>query len=136
MPLKLSDLPRHNIAAMRDNPRVRQRRKYANVPTTIGELKFDSAAEANRWQELQLIAKAGHIRDLRRQVPYDLIPAQKRPSGGTERACRYVADFVYAEAPSWRTVVEDVKGFATPEYRIKRKLLLWLHGIEVKETQA
>lgn len=136
VPIRLTDLPRFNVVAMRDDPRPRERRKYRNVPTQVDGLQFDSRAEARRWAELNLLAKAGQIRNLQRQVRYELIPAQKRPSGGTERACVYVADFVYEESPGWRTVVEDVKGFSTGEYAIKRKLLLHVHGIEVKETAA
>lgn len=133
--MNLKDLPRINVAQLRElaGAKRQTRRKYANVPTSIGDLDFDSRAEAKRWAELELMQKAGQIRNLRRQVPYELIPSQKRPSGGTERACTYVADFCYDEAPHWRTVVADTKGFSTPEYRIKRKLMLHVHGIEVRE---
>lgn len=51
-----------------------------------------------------------------------------------QRRCEYVADFVYGKTADGKTVVEDVKGFPTPEYRIKKKLMLWVYGIEIKEV--
>ena len=88
---------------------------------------FDSQKEYNRWCNLRLLEKAGKISDLRRQVKYELIPKQEG-----ERACNYMADFVYFQ--DGETVVEDCKGFRTEGYKIKRKLMLWVHGIKVKET--
>ena len=104
--------------------------KYRNEKTRRGELTFDSKAEAERYDELRLMLRAGEINDLQLQVPFELIPAQKA-RGRTERACRYVADFVYTR--NGEVVVEDVKGHRTPEYIIKRTLMLWRHGIEIKE---
>lgn len=89
---------------------------------------FDSKAEFIRWCELRLLERAGKIADLQRQVKYELIPKQKG-----ERACTYVADFVYIDSDG-NTVVEDTKGVRTDAYRIKRKLMLWVHGIKIKET--
>ena len=88
---------------------------------------FDSVKEYHRWGMLKLLERAGRISDLKRQVSYELIPKQKG-----ERACSYVADFTYME--DGKLVVEDCKGFRTPEYRLKRKLMLWIHGIRIKET--
>ena len=88
---------------------------------------FDSVKEYHRWGMLKLLERAGRISDLKRQVSYELIPKQQG-----ERACSYVADFTYLEGG--KLVVEDCKGFRTPEYRLKRKLMLWVHGIRIKET--
>lgn len=88
---------------------------------------FDSVKEYHRWGMLKLLERAGRISDLKRQVSYELIPKQQG-----ERACSYVADFTYME--DGKLVVEDCKGFRTPEYRLKRKLMLWVHGIRIKET--
>ena len=88
---------------------------------------FDSKKEFIRWCDLRLLERAGKISDLKRQVKYELIPKQDG-----ERACNYVADFVYCQ--DGNTVVEDCKGFRTEGYKIKRKLMLWVHGIKVKET--
>ena len=105
---------------------------------------FDSKKEFNRWCELRIMQRAHQISNLQRQVKYELIPKQKG-----ERACTYVADFVYQVpitkqyineeghlvfADGWETVVEDTKGVRTDAYRIKRKLMLWVHGIKIKET--
>lgn len=123
-----------SLLDMRDNPRARERRKYANEPTVVDGLRFDSKAEARRWCELRILERAGEIRGLERQVEYELIPACARPSGGKERATSYRADFVYWRKD--RKVVEDVKGAVTAEFRLKRKLMLWRHGIEILETPA
>ena len=88
---------------------------------------FDSHKEYHRWCELRLLERAGKISDLKRQVAYELIPKQKG-----ERACSYVADFVYLA--DGKLVVEDCKGCRTEGYKIKRKLMLWVHGISIKET--
>lgn len=122
----------------------RQPAKYRNekVRTKDGET-YDSRKEFRRAKELELLEMAGEIRNLRRQVKYILIPAQrgpeeigprggKRPGPLLERECSYVADFCYEE--NGETVVEDVKGIRTPEYKIKRKLMLWIHGIRIREV--
>lgn len=123
-----------NLLAWRSAPRARRKEKYANVRCEVDGEKFASKAELGRWLNLRLLERTQKIRGLQRQVKYQLIPAQRRPSGGTERECSYVADFVYWVGD--QLVVEDVKGAATPEYRIKRKLMLQVHGIEVREVKA
>lgn len=124
------------LAALRDQPRQREERKYQNVVVeTADGLRFDSKAEHRRWCYLAQLQRAGEITKLQRQVAFELIPAQARPSGGTERPTVYVADFVYVDRTG-TTVVEDVKGASTPEYRLKRKLMLWRHGVEIREVKA
>ena len=119
-------------------------RKYHNRKITIDGITFDSQKEASRWQELKLLERAGEVTDLKRQVKYTLIPAQyekvwnqekNRFEKGKllEREIAYIADFVYKNRLGLE-VVEDVKGFKTPEYRIKRKLLLWELGIRIFEV--
>lgn len=107
------------------------RTKYGNKVTMVDGERFDSQREAARWRELQLLARAGLVRDLRRQVPYDL-------DVRGHHIARYVADFVYLEAnverTEWKQVVEDSKGFPTPAYVLKRKLMRAIHGIEIRET--
>lgn len=88
---------------------------------------FDSQKERDRWCILRLLERAGRISDLKRQVSFELIPKQ-----GTMRACSYVADFTYQE--NGALVVEDCKGYRTEAYKIKKKLMLWVHGIRIKET--
>ena len=108
--------------------------KYNNKKITVNGQVFDSKKEANRYKELLLLEKAGAIKDLRMQVKFTLIPAQRDEATGkvVERECSYKADFVYSEGD--KTVVEDVKGFRTKEYIIKRKLMLWRYGIRIREV--
>lgn len=107
--------------------------KYGNV-VTDGEA---SKKQAKRLSQLRLMNEAGLIRGLCRQPEYVLIPKQVRECGELiERKLTYIADFSYEEWTSqgWRIVVEDAKGFATPGYIQKRKLMLRIHGIEIREV--
>ena len=107
--------------------------KYGNRKTIIGNKIFDSAHEAQRYRELLLLQKAGEIEDLRTQVKYELIPKQYGEDGKLiEKSVNYYADFVYME--NGKTVVEDAKGCRTKEYIIKRKLMLHVHGIRIREV--
>lgn len=93
---------------------------------------YDSTKEHNRANELKMMQRAGLISNLREQVKYVLIPTQRDPKGALlEKECSYYADFVYTR--NGITVVEDTKGFRTPEYKIKRKLMLHRFGIRIKE---
>lgn len=94
-------------------------------------MTFDSLKEYRRYCELRLLERANAITDLQRQVKYELIPSQRINGKVVERACTYVADFVYQK--DGETIVEDTKGFRTKDYIIKRKLLLYFHGIQIKE---
>ena len=122
--------------------------KYHAKKVMIDGEVFDSRKEADRWCELLLLEKAGQILGLKRQVRYLLIPEQREPDtqgprGGIrkgkviERAVYYVADFVY-DVPDGNEgshiVVEDSKGVRTPEYILKRKLMLDRYGIRIRET--
>lgn len=99
----------------------------------IDGIKFDSKKEANRYQELKLMQRAGIISDLQRQVKYVLIPSQKGDDGRVvERPCTYIADFVYVDE-NGKKVVEDTKGYRTSDYKIKRKLMLYTHGVKINE---
>lgn len=117
--------------------------KYHSKKITINGITFDSRKEAKRYQELLLLERAGAISDLKRQVEYVLIPAQREPDGvgvrggiikgkTIEHAVKYVADFVYTEGE--KTVVEDTKGVKTKDYILKRKMLLYFYGIRIKEV--
>lgn len=141
-PAELTDLQARaargrSTVDMRDAPAERKARaqKYGNTKVVDAGITFDSKAEHKRWQYLVLLQRAGEIRDLQLQVPFELIPAQVAPSGKKERATVYIADFAYRTRAGAR-IVEDVKGAVTPEFRLKRKLLLWVHGIEIKEVRS
>lgn len=109
--------------------------KYGNKRIILDGLTFDSRHEASRWVELNYLQRAHIITGLARQVKYELIPAQKDEKGKViEKACSYIADFVYSE--NGRLVVEDAKSEATrtPAYRIKKKLMLQKYGIRIREV--
>ena len=109
--------------------------KYNSKKTVVDGQTFDSKKEANRYQELLLLEKAGVIKNLSRQVKFVLIPSQRDENGKVvERECSYKADFTYEEEGGIKTVVEDVKGYRTKEYIIKRKLLLYQYGIRIREV--
>jgi hypothetical protein len=125
--------------------------KYKAIKCTVNGIEFDSRKEARRYQELLLLERAGAIQNLRMQEKFLLIPSQyetietgeyyktgakkgiaKTKEVCIEKAVVYVADFVYME--NGKLVVEDTKGIKTKDYIIKRKLLLWTHGIRIKEV--
>ena len=120
--------------------------KYHSKKIIVDGETFDSKKEYRRYRELLLMEKAGLISDLQRQVKFLLIPTQyehfkrygkngKELTPGkrvVEKECAYYADFVYTE--NGKDVVEDTKGVRTPEYIIKRKLMLHIHGIRIKEV--
>lgn len=123
--------------------------KYHNKKCVYLGETFDSRKEARRYAELLLLEKAGHISELRRQVSYELIPAQRQVSSDVykrgarkgetkegkiiEKAVCYVADFVYIDNATGEEIVEDVKGIRTKEYVLKRKMMLFLKGIRITE---
>lgn len=106
--------------------------KYHATPVEVNGIRFDSKREANRWAELRLLERAGKIEKLKRQVKYLLIPSQYRDGKCIEREASYIADFVYVK--DGHLVVEDCKGFRTPEYKLKRKLMLERYDIRLVET--
>ena len=128
------------------------KRKFKNKKVTVDGIEFDSQKEANRYYELRLLERAGVITDLELQKEYELIPTQyeyferygkngKRLKDGKrciEQSCIYKADFAYKE--NGKTVVEDTKGYRDPssagyaKFVIKRKLMLYIHGIKIKEV--
>lgn len=101
-------------------------------------MHFDSKREARRYMDLWLMQRAGEISGLRTQVKYELIPKQVHKDGAKEKSIEYVADFVYEQGGE--TVVEDSKGFrdtSSAAYRLfvmKRKMMLYFHGITVREV--
>lgn len=123
------------------------RNKYGNRKVIVDGMEFDSKKEARRWRELTYMQKAGIIQDLKRQVKYVLIPTQReechevyqkgprkgQPKQGKvlENECSYIADFTYYE--NGVLVVEDTKGVRTHDYILKRKMMLYIHGIQIRE---
>ncbi len=117
--------------------------KYGNKKTEVDGILFDSKREALRWIELKYMERAGLIKNLKRQVKFCLIPTIEGEGRKVrQRAVYYVADFEYWEKAGekagdrdiFKHVVEDAKGVRTDVYKIKKKLMLWIHGIEIKEV--
>lgn len=108
----------------------RSKNKYRNNPIIIDGIRFDSTKEGHRWCELQTLQKAGVISDLQRQVKFELQPAFYF-KGSKIRPIQYVADFVYTE--SGEQIVEDVKGVKTQEYKLKKKMMQYIYGIDIHE---
>ena len=119
------------------------RSKYGAKKVEYNGMVFDSKRECRRYKELQILQQIGAISELRTQVKFVLIPAQREADtvgkrGGIikgnliEREVSYIADFVYVE--NNKTVVEDAKGMRTPEYILKRKMMLYFYGIRIKEV--
>lgn len=131
--------------------------KLNNKTITVDGIEFQSKKEGNRYCELKVLQRAGKISNLELQKRYELIPAQyetvptgevykvgdKKGQPKTKQVCVeqsvvYIADFVYTE--NGKTVVEDVKGFRDPssatyaKFVLKRKMMLWIHGIKIKEV--
>lgn len=112
--------------------------KYGSRKVVRDGMTFDSQIEYKRYCELLLLQRAGAIHGLNRQIEFVLIPAQYEVKDGKkgrclERSVKYIADFLYTTNDGER-VVEDTKGFKTKDYIIKRKLMLWVHGIRIKEV--
>lgn len=94
--------------------------KYHAKKCTVGETTYDSKKEAKRGQELEYLNKIGVIKNLERQVKFELQPAYTNNQGKKIRPISYIADFVYEK--NGKKIVEDTKGFRTDKYRIKKKI--------------
>lgn len=123
---------------------TKPKNKYGNNRVFRNGQWFDSEHEADRFFELSMMQRAGLISELQTQVPFELIPTQREPDtvgkrGGIkqgkciEKSCVYYADFVYKDS-NGNTVVEDAKGMKTEAYKIKKKLMLYRHGIRIVEV--
>ena len=102
--------------------------KYHNRKTLYQGIQFDSRREENRYRELELLEKAGEIRNLELQPRYDFIV------NGKKLKHYYKADFRYEEVATQTVIVEDVKGFRTKDYKLKKELVEVLYGIEIVEV--
>jgi hypothetical protein len=108
--------------------------KFGAQKTTVDGVRFHSKKEARRWAELCLMQRAGEIQNLARQVPIPLFGANGPILSATGKTRTYIADFVYQDRRlGWAEVIEDAKGFPTPEYKLKRAILA-AQGVQVKET--
>ena len=115
--------------------------KYRAVKTTVDDKVFDSKKEAARYSQLETMQRVGLISDLK----YKKADCTFLLTVNGDIVCKYIADFVYTELVitkdanemCWhknKTIVEDVKGIKTAVYRLKKKLMKAVHGIEIKEV--
>lgn len=102
-----------------------RRSKYRNIKTEVDGRLFHSKKEAARYLVLRDLENSGEISDLKCQVTFTI-------TVNNRKICRYIADFTYIENGVF--VVEDVKGRITDVYRLKKKLMLACHSIEIRET--
>lgn len=105
--------------------------KYNAKKTVVDGIEFDSAKEMKRYVKLRDMQEAGRIRGLRLQVPFEILPSFEC-DGVKYRGMRYIADFVYYR--DGKVVVEDCKGFKTPEYKMKKKLMAYINHINIEES--
>lgn len=105
--------------------------KYHAKNTVVDGIEFDSAKEAKRYVKLRDMQEAGEIQGLFLQVPYEILPSFEC-DGVKYRGMKYVADFVYYR--DGKVVVEDCKGFKTPEYKMKKKLMAFINHINIEES--
>ena len=119
--------------------------KFKSQKCQVNGITFHSQWEGRHYQELLLLERQGEISHLQLQVPFELIPAQREPDtvgprGGIrrgrclEQSVVYFADFVYLNRSGER-IVEDTKGVRTADYVIKRKLMLYIHHIKIREVR-
>ena len=118
-----------------------KKEKYNRVKIEVDGIKFDSKREAKRYQALQLLVKSGIIKDLRLQVRFRFNMEVagdetefKFHLSTTKRKRSYIADFVYWDCQKKAWIVEDCKGFKTPEYKYKKKLMKDVFGVDILES--
>lgn len=107
--------------------KTRRPNKYFAKKTVAMGLKFDSRWEAERWGQLKAMERAGVVTQLERQVKYEL-------TINDVKICDYIADFRYLleeENGLSKLVVEDAKGILTPEFKLKKKMMKAIHGIDI-----
>ena len=109
------------------------RSKFNAKKTTVDGIVFDSKREAARYVELRDLERAGKIRDLKRQVRFELISAFEC-DGKHYRPTTYIADFTYTDCETGKGIVEDVKGVRTDVYRLKAKMFAHKFGVAILET--
>lgn len=119
--------------AMKDRDLPAGRSKYGARRTVVDGISFDSKKEAKRYADLRNLQRAGKITRLQRQVKIPLYGKDTCLTTDKGAPIMYRADFVYIDVSSGERVVEDCKGFRTPEYRLK-KAILRAQNINILET--
>lgn len=120
--ISAAEAKRLGLTRSKQNPR---QSKYGNTRTYYNGRTYDSKAEAKRAGELDILLRAGHIKSWEPQPKFEIVVNEKK-------ICTYRADFK-VEYPDGTTEIEDVKGVRTPVYKLKKKLVEALYGIEIQE---
>lgn len=108
--------------------------KYSNKKVIVDDIKFDSKKEAIRYKQLKLLEQKGEIRNLELQKSFELQP-KFRKNNKTYRNIVYKADFCYFDVKNDKYIVEDVKGFKTDVYTLKKKIFEYQYqDLEIKEV--
>ena len=108
--------------------------KYKAVKTVIDGITFDSKKEAEYYGKLKLLLKAGKIKDLTRQVPFCWLEKHSHDGKEIEFKRKYIADFVYWDVCSQEYKIVDVKGYKTPEYKKKKKIVEEIFKVKITEV--
>jgi hypothetical protein len=109
--------------------------KYRAKKVEIDNIKFDSEKEAKRYLQLKELQNNNKISNLRLQVKFELIPKQTDTNNKFKyHQISYIADFVYYNNETNEEVIEDVKGYKTPEYKLKKKLFYYRYKKDIVEV--
>lgn len=103
------------------------RSKYKAQPTVIDGIRFASKKEGARYQQLKLLERGSVITDLKLQQPIKCVV-------NGIHVCKYISDFSYYDREKNAVIFEDAKGFKTPVYLLKKKLVFACTGIEITEV--
>ena len=100
--------------------------KYNAKKITVDNITFHSKKEMARYCQLKIMLQTGLIKDLRLQIKYPVYISGKK-------MFTYIADFVYVSTDTGETIVEDVKGYRTDVYKLKKKIVEAVFNISIKE---
>ena len=112
--------------------------KYRNIKTEVNGIKFDSIKESERYRDLLILSYHGSIVHLTLQPKFqfeingELLRNEDKKNGNKGDPVTYSADFSYMK--NGERIIEDVKGFKTAVYKLKKALMLAVHGIRIYET--
>ena len=106
--------------------------KYHNKKVIYKGIKFDSIKERNWYMILENYVRNGRIKDLKRQVPFELIPTYKI-NNKTVRKMQYIADFTYITTNDNKLHIVDTKGYKTEVYKLKKKIFEYKYKMEIEE---
>lgn len=98
-------------------------------------ITFASRGEARHYAVLKQLEKLGEITDLELQPKFELF-AHHKDSGKPIKVCSYVADFAFWDVKKRVRRIQDYKGFVPQLYRLKKKMMLACHGIEIEEVRS